>query len=98
LAVIWASIPRARRTKCFFAAIPVSRAKCSNPLFWRALLASGAEVYDEGVSTTPSISYLVVKEHFDFGVMISASHNPFYDNGIKVFNHLAKSLENEIEN
>lgn len=62
------------------------------------LLASGAEVYDEGVSTTPSISYLVVKNHFDFGVMISASHNPFYDNGIKVFNHLGEKLENEIEN
>jgi phosphoglucosamine mutase len=62
------------------------------------LLSSGAEVYDEGVSTTPSISYLVVKKHFDFGVMISASHNPFYDNGIKVFNHLGEKLENEIEN
>jgi phosphoglucosamine mutase len=56
------------------------------------LLSSGAEVYDEGVSTTPSISYLVVKKHFDFGVMISASHNPFYDNGIKVFNHLGEKL------
>jgi len=62
------------------------------------LLASGADVYDEGVSTTPSISYLVEKEHFDFGVMISASHNPFADNGIKVFNRFGEKLENEIEN
>jgi phosphoglucosamine mutase len=61
------------------------------------LLASGADVYDEGVSTTPSISYLVEKEHFDFGVMISASHNPFPDNGIKVFNRYGEKLENEIE-
>jgi phosphoglucosamine mutase len=61
------------------------------------LLASGAEVYDEDISTTPSISYLVVKEKFDFGVMISASHNPFYDNGIKVFNRLGEKLESEVE-
>jgi phosphoglucosamine mutase len=61
------------------------------------LLASGAEVYDEDISTTPSISYLVVKEKFDFGVMISASHNPFYDNGIKVFNRNGEKLESEVE-
>jgi phosphoglucosamine mutase len=61
------------------------------------LLASGAEVYDEDISTTPSISYLVVKEKFDFGVMISASHNPFYDNGIKVFNRYGEKLESEVE-
>src|SRR5574344_81857 len=61
------------------------------------LLASGAEVYDEDITTAPSISYLVVKEKFDFGVMISASHNPFYDNGIKVFNRLGEKLESEVE-
>jgi phosphoglucosamine mutase len=61
------------------------------------LLASGAEVYNIEICTTPSISYLVVKEHFDFGIMISASHNPFYDNGIKVFNALGEKLEEEIE-
>src|SRR5574344_1361011 len=62
------------------------------------LLASGADVYDEGISTTPSISFLVNAEHFDFGVMISASHNPYYDNGIKVFNHLGEKLEENVEN
>lgn len=61
------------------------------------LLASGADVYDEGISTTPSISYLVEKEHFDFGIMISASHNPFGDNGIKVFNANGEKLEDEVE-
>ncbi len=61
------------------------------------LLASGAEVYDEGISTTPSISYLVTREKFDFGVMISASHNPFADNGIKIFNNEGEKLEDAIE-
>jgi phosphomannomutase len=85
----------ARKIKSCFAAIPVSRGKCSKAPCWLVLLASGAEVYDEDISTTPSISYLVEKEHFDFGVMISASHNPFYDNGIKVFNRYGEKLESE---
>lgn len=61
------------------------------------LLASGSDVYDEGISTTPSISYLVKKDHFDFGVMISASHNPYPDNGIKIFNAEGEKLEDSIE-
>ena len=48
------------------------------------LTASGADVYELHVTTTPSVSYLVRKENFDCGIMISASHNPYYDNGIKV--------------
>lgn len=61
------------------------------------VVSSGSDVYDIGVSTTPSVSYLVRKHHFDFGVMISASHNPYYDNGIKVFNSQGEKLEGEIE-
>jgi phosphoglucosamine mutase len=61
------------------------------------LLASGSEVYDEGVCTTPSVSYLVRADRFDFGVMISASHNPFSDNGIKIFNREGEKLEAAIE-
>lgn len=61
------------------------------------ILASGSQVYDLGVSTTPSISYLVRKHGFDYGIMISASHNPFYDNGIKLFNRDGEKLENQIE-
>lgn len=61
------------------------------------VVSSGSEIYDIGVSTTPSVSYLVRKHHFDFGVMISASHNPYYDNGIKVFNAQGEKLEAEIE-
>jgi len=63
----------------------------------KGMVASGANVYDEGVSTTPSISYLVEKDGFDYGVMISASHNPYSDNGIKIFNSLGEKLQDEIE-
>lgn len=61
------------------------------------IVSSGSDVYDIGVSTTPSVSYLVRKYHFDYGVMISASHNPYYDNGIKVFNAEGEKLEAERE-
>ncbi len=61
------------------------------------LTASGADVYEIHVTTTPSISYLIRKEHFDFGIMITASHNPYTDNGIKVINETGHKLEEEIE-
>lgn len=61
------------------------------------LLSSGAEVYDEGVSSTPSVSYLVAREGFDYGAMISASHNPFGDNGIKLFDSEGEKLDDERE-
>ena len=48
------------------------------------LTASGADAYLLHVTTTPSVSYVVRTEGFDCGIMISASHNPYYDNGIKV--------------
>lgn len=50
------------------------------------LTASGADAYLLHVTTTPSVSYVVRTEDFDCGIMISASHNPYYDNGIKVIN------------
>lgn len=59
--------------------------------------ATGADVYLLGVCPTPAISYLINKEGFDCGLMVSASHNPFYDNGIKVFNSVGKKLEKEVE-
>lgn len=61
------------------------------------LTASGADVFLLHVTTTPSVSYVVRSEEFDCGIMISASHNPFYDNGIKVINGLGQKLEAEIE-
>jgi phosphoglucosamine mutase len=61
------------------------------------LTASGADVYLLHVTSTPSVSYVVRTEGFDCGIMISASHNPFYDNGIKVFNGNGCKLEAEVE-
>lgn len=61
------------------------------------ILASGSFVYDIEISTTPSISFLVNNYDFDYGIMISASHNPYYDNGIKIFNKNGEKLENSIE-
>lgn len=61
------------------------------------LTASGADVYLLHVTPTPSVSYVVRSENFDCGIMISASHNPYYDNGIKVINGAGHKLEAEIE-
>lgn len=61
------------------------------------LTASGADVYLLHVTPTPSVSYVVRTEQFDCGIMISASHNPYYDNGIKVINGNGHKLEAEIE-
>ena len=61
------------------------------------LTSSGADAYLLHVTTTPSVSYVVRTEGFDCGIMISASHNPFYDNGIKVINGMGYKLEAEVE-
>ena len=61
------------------------------------LTASGADVYLLHVTTTPSVSYVVRTENFDCGIMISASHNPFYDNGIKVINGMGQKMEADVE-
>ena len=59
------------------------------------LTASGADVYMLHVTTTPSVSYVAVGDDFDCGVMISASHNPFYDNGIKLVNSKGEKINDE---
>ncbi|HMM01064.1 MAG TPA: phosphoglucosamine mutase [Bacilli bacterium] len=61
------------------------------------IIASGSWVYDMGITTTPSISYITHKHHFDFGIMISASHNPYYDNGIKIFSHEGEKISSALE-
>lgn len=61
------------------------------------LTASGADAYLLHVTTTPSVSYVVRTEGFDCGIMISASHNPFYDNGIKIINGSGYKMEASIE-
>ena len=61
------------------------------------LTASGADVYLLHVTTTPSVSYVIKSEGFDCGIMISASHNPYYDNGIKILNNKGAKLEADVE-
>lgn len=61
------------------------------------IVSSGSDVYDVGVSTTPSVSFLVASEGFDYGVMISASHNPYYDNGIKIFDRNGRKIAPKLE-
>ncbi len=61
------------------------------------LTASGADVYLMHVTSTPSVSFLIRSENYDCGIMISASHNPYYDNGIKILNGSGYKLEAEVE-
>ena len=60
------------------------------------IVASGADAYLLHVTTTPSVAFSVRQERFDCGIMISASHNPFYDNGIKLFNGAGEKMDDEI--
>lgn len=59
------------------------------------LTASGADAYLLHVTTTPSVSYVTRTEDFDGGIMISASHNPYYDNGIKLINSNGEKMDEE---
>ena len=59
------------------------------------LTASGADAYMLHVTTTPSISYVTRHDEFDCGIMITASHNPYYDNGIKIINKFGEKLDDE---
>lgn len=61
------------------------------------LTASGADVYLMHVTPTPSVSYIVRTDEFDCGIMISASHNPFYDNGIKIINNQGAKMDAAVE-
>lgn len=71
----------------------------SSYMFEAALAAgitsSGSDVYLLHVTTTPSVSYAVRSDHFDCGVMITASHNPYYDNGIKLINSQGEKMNDE---
>ncbi|MBQ1396136.1 MAG: phosphoglucosamine mutase [Eubacterium sp.] len=59
------------------------------------IVASGADAYIMHVTTTPSVSYITRTDKFDCGIMISASHNPFYDNGIKLVNNNGEKMDEE---
>ena len=60
------------------------------------LTASGADAYLLHVTTPPSVSYVARTEDFDCGIMISASHNPFYDNGIKLINAAGEKMKEDV--
>lgn len=60
------------------------------------LTASGADAYLLHVTTTPSVSYIARADDFDCGIMISASHNPYYDNGIKLINGRGEKMGDDI--
>lgn len=62
------------------------------------ITASGSDVYLLHVTTTPSVAFVVRTENFDCGIMVSASHNPYYDNGIKVMDGNGHKISAEIEN
>ncbi len=61
------------------------------------LTASGADAYLLHVTTTPCVSYITRTESFDCGIMISASHNPFYDNGIKLMNEVGEKMDDALQ-
>lgn len=73
----------------------------SSYMFENALAAgitsSGADAYLLHVTTTPCVSYITRTENFDCGVMISASHNPYYDNGIKLMNNVGEKMDDEMQ-
>jgi phosphoglucosamine mutase len=66
-------------------------------VFARGAVAAGATVRSAGVLTTPGVAYITRTEGFDAGVVISASHNPFQDNGIKVFAPTGKKIADDLE-
>lgn len=59
------------------------------------LTASGADAYLLHVTTTPSVAYIARVDDFDCGIMISASHNPYYDNGIKLIDCYGEKMPEE---
>jgi len=61
------------------------------------ITSSGADAYLLHVTTTPCVSYITRTEDFDCGVMISASHNPFYDNGIKLMNEIGEKMDDDLQ-
>lgn len=60
------------------------------------LTASGADAYLLHVTSTPSVSYIARADDFDCGIMISASHNPYYDNGIKLINANGEKMDEDV--
>ena len=60
------------------------------------IVASGTDAYMMHVTTTPSVAYIAKVDNFDCGIMISASHNPYYDNGIKLINSKGEKIQDDV--
>ena len=60
------------------------------------ITASGGDAYILHVTTTPSVSYVARSENFDCGIMVSASPNPYYDNGVKLFNSQGEKMDESV--
>ena len=61
------------------------------------ITSTGADAYLLHVTTTPCVSFITRTENFDCGAMISASHNPYYDNGIKLMNHIGEKMDDGLQ-
>ena len=86
-----------RRPKAVIARDPRVSGEFLSSAVSAGLASSGIDVWDAGVVPTPANAFLVREGHFDFGVMVSASHNPAPDNGIKFFSYGGTKLPDEVE-
>lgn len=98
IALFLAEYPEGKKNKILIGQDP----RFSSPLILESLcegfLARGATVINLSYTTTPSISYLLATvKDIDFGIMISASHNPYLDNGIKIFNRNGEKINEDLE-
>ena len=97
----YAKDPKMKRPAGYKASIAVGKdTRLSSYMFEEALTgglaASGADVYMLHVTSTPSVAYVTRTENFDCGIMISASHNPFHDNGIKLINENGEKMPDDV--
>ena len=88
---------RAHDARCWWVATPASPATGSSGRWPAGCVGEGADVTSAGVLPTPAVAYLTRTGRFDAGIVISASHNPFEDNGIKVFSANGEKLSELVE-
>ena len=92
-----AALTRGRRPKAVVGRDPRASGEFLSAAVVAGLASAGVDVYDAGVLPTPAVAYLTADTHADFGVMLSASHNPMPDNGIKFFAAGGHKLPDDVE-
>lgn len=92
-----ATLATGRRPKAVVGRDPRASGEFLSAAVVAGLASAGVDVYDAGVLPTPAVAYLTADTHADFGVMLSASHNPMPDNGIKFFAAGGHKLPDEVE-